>query len=180
MSRLDITGQSFGRITVLAFSGMKKGRQPIWFCVCACGNFATSNAGTLRYGKKQSCGCLRNEASAERWRTHGLTSRAKFHPLFGIWSAMIARCENPNTKSYRFYGGRGIAVCKEWRTDFPKFVSDIGNRPSAAHSIDRINVDGNYEPSNCRWATATEQALNKRPKNSIATAAETPQAHKAA
>jgi hypothetical protein len=114
---------------------------------------------TIRNGGTKSCGCLAREATATRSKTHGLSHGAEYQ----VWECMIRRCHNERTNGYdRYYGGRGIQVCKRWRNSFEAFYADMGPRPSPQHSVDRINNNGNYEPDNCRWATAAEQARNHR------------------
>lgn len=166
LTRIPVTvGSIFGRLTVtaLAVSVNAKGRTEVG-CACECGATVSKLASQLRAGRVKSCGCWRKDRgrataiNAARARvTHGATS----HPLFSTWAGMRLRCENPKASCYRNYGGRGITVCDRW-LDFWNFVADMGTKPSEDHSLDRINNDGNYEPSNCRWATRREQNLNKR------------------
>lgn len=162
---VDITGKQFGRLTVLAAatSPAAANRRGIWWrCACSCGNTKVLYGGDIRGGDTQSCGCLNREQRAlragNRTRTHGRSGES----IYSIWDSMLQRCENPKRKDYPRYGGRGITVCARWRDSFDAFLADMGDRPSTKHSIDRRDGDGNYEPSNCRWATATEQARNHR------------------
>jgi hypothetical protein len=111
------------------------------------------------------CQSQKFKGDQERWRKANPGYHARWReacPEYGSWANMIARCENPNATGFEYGGGRGITVCKRWRNSYADFLADMGPRPSPKHSIDRIDVDGNYEPNNCRWATSAEQNKNKR------------------
>lgn len=162
---IDITGQKFGRLCVLGLAGRSERGQIVWNCACDCGNRKTTEGVNLRSGSTKSCGCLKRELArkaGDRTRTHGLTNTSAFK----LWSSMIMRCTNPNDKSFPRYGGRGIKVCERWMK-FENFLADMGDRPNGL-TLDRIDNSGIYEPSNCRWATATEQSRNKRNNRVIA------------
>lgn len=154
---IDLTGRTFGQLTVVGLSERRKYRgQFYWDCMCTCGTETTVLGRDLRKGHTKSCGCRRllNVTSL----THGQSGS----PEYVAWLSMKNRCYVPSTTHYRFYGGRGITVCDSWRDSFETFLADIGPRPSPKHSLDRIDSDGNYEPSNVRWALFSVQANNRR------------------
>lgn len=146
--RVDHTGQTFGRLTVVRYDG------GAWLCRCECGAEAKASGGRLRSGNTRSCGCLQRATK----RTHGLSKS----PEYVAWVSMIQRCTVPTAQGYPLYGGRGITVCGQWADSFAAFLADMGRKPTAAHSLDRIDNAKGYEPGNCRWATASEQQRNKR------------------
>lgn len=126
-------------------------------CKCDCGKEIVTLLQNLKSGCTKSCGCLRSEKSRKRMTKHNKCDL----PEYDVWRAMKQRCNNSNNKFYYLYGGRGIKICKEW-DDFECFIANMGLRPEGGYSLDRIDNDGNYEPSNCRWATSLEQAKNNR------------------
>lgn len=157
----DLTGQRFGRLTVLEYAGVAKNRNAKWKCKCDCGEVCVVSSSSLLTGHTQSCGCLHKERTSESHATHGMS---RTH-IFENWQDIRRRCFDPRRKAYKNYGGRGITVCNEWRNDFQAFfdyVSKLDHFGEGGYSIDRINNNGNYEPGNVRWATDTEQARNKR------------------
>jgi hypothetical protein len=137
----------FGKLLVVEKAGHDKFKHIVWSCICDCGNTRLANGVKIRSGLIYSCGCHR----------HGHARAGKTSREYAAWAAMLVRCRNVSVPRY---GGRGITVCERWN-DFPAFLKDMGTRPSPWHSLDRINNDGNYEPSNCRWATRIEQGRNK-------------------
>lgn len=156
-NRLNLTGLTFGRLTVTK-EGEREKEQRRWYCLCECGNTVLVLQASLRSGSTTSCGCLHSEVVSNTFSTHRL-SRS---PEYLIWSSMKRRCYNQRNIGYALYGGRGIKVCDRWRNDFLAFLNDMGPRPSLKHSLDRIDNDRDYEPGNCRWATIQEQGRNKR------------------
>lgn len=161
MQIIDLTGRVFGRLTVL-YRGENYKLKTTWVCKCECGNEKTVNYQNLIVGTSTSCGCFHKELLLKRITIHGNARRGRISSEFSIWSGMKDRCENERSEFYNRYGGRGISVCERWSISFENFLADMGKRSSKKHSIDRINNDGNYEPSNCRWATNLEQSRNRR------------------
>ncbi len=156
----DIKGRRYGRLVVLERAANDKHQNAMWLCQCDCGNQIIVRGGTLRSGQQKSCGCYNKELQANfkgHYKHGGAHTR-----LHTIWKEMRQRCTNPHTTNYKNYGGRGIIICEEWN-DFSKFREwAINNGYADDLSIDRIDVNGNYEPQNCRWSTDKEQSRNKR------------------
>lgn len=156
---LDLTGMRFGHLTAMSRDLTHRTNNKVsWICKCDCGAIKTIASNSLRTGNSKSCGCSQVELAREALTTHGAT-RTK---LYQAWSGMIQRCTNPKHKNYHTYGGRGIAVCDEWRNSFERFRDDMGPKPSPTHSIDRIDNAKGYSADNCRWATPKEQSQNSR------------------
>lgn len=161
---IDLVGHQFGLLIVIAFAE-KRGTQgqPHWRCSCDCGGTSIVAGNNLKSGATTSCGCVGRAKREAANLKHGAGRRAAKTPEYIVWKAMHQRCENPRSRDYPNYGGRGIAVCARWN-DFAAFIADMGPRP-AGLTIDRINNDGNYEPTNCRWTTRAQQNANKRPRH---------------
>lgn len=163
MSRVkDITGQRFGRLFVESRAANDNFGRANWNCICDCGGRSVVFGGNLRNGHTESCGCMQKEAIVRASLTHGMSnSRDDRSPVYGVWSNMKTRCYNPKTVEFHRYGGRGVYVCDEWRSDFLAFHSwCMENGFKDGLQIDRIDNDGPYEPDNCRFVTPTENIRN--------------------
>jgi hypothetical protein len=159
MSRINMVGLKFGRLTVLVFSHKIK-EQLYWVCNCTCGRVAVVNGSHMRSGNTKSCGCLHKDASKRVcFQTTHNESNSRLH---SIWRGIKKRCLNPNAGNYSDYGGRGITVCAEWVNSYEKFRDDMGHPPFVGASIDRIDNEKGYSKENCRWATVIEQRHNVR------------------
>ena len=154
-------GERNGRLVAVEIVKRSPSGAAFWRFRCDCGTETTARAASVRFGTTKSCGCLRTETIRTASKTHGKRCGGAMAPIYRSWLSMKQRCHNPSDTSYENYGARGIEVCERWRSSFEAFAADMGPRPEG-HTIDRINVDGNYEPGNCRWATATEQVRNRR------------------
>jgi hypothetical protein len=155
--KVQLTGQRFGRLEVIEFAERRR-NQAYWKCKCDCGNEIIARGSHLKDGNNKSCGCLRNELSGNRLRTHGKKKSREY----AAWQQMKHRCYNEANKHYHNYGARGISVCDEWRNSFEQFYKDMGDRPSTNHSLDRSDNEKGYYKENCRWATQKEQMNNFR------------------
>lgn len=148
-----IRGQTLGYLLVLSRASNTKAGQARWLCRCICGKEKLFPSYLIVSGRTKSCGC--------KAMVFGPLGPFHKHPYYKLWKGMRDRCNNPRNKQYPHYGGRGISVCERW-DDYEAFVMDMGDRPTPKHSVDRIDVNGNYEPNNCRWATPSQQAQNSR------------------
>lgn len=157
-----MTGKKYNSVTAIKVVGSTSSRDKKWLFICDCGNKFEANGYNIRSGKVVSC----QKCSAERTRISSIKHGLSETPEFSTWTDIQTRCYNKNSTSYINYGGRGIRVCDRWLESFSNFLDDMGNRPPNT-SIDRIDNDGNYEPSNCRWATLSQQQRNKRNKRLI-------------
>ena len=160
-NKIEMASKKFNKLTVLHEVGRTKNGRFLWMCECDCGNHTTVDGVNLRSGKTKSCGCLVAEKVKERNTKHGLSK----NPAYSVWKEIRKRTNNPNHKNYSLYGGRGITIDKRWN-NFASFLQDMGERPSAKHSIDRVDSDGNYTKENCRWATQSVQVRNRRARAS--------------
>lgn len=153
MAATDMTGRRFGKLVVISRHQIAN-KGPHWLCACDCGETTIAATGHLNAGQRVSCGCQ----VADSRRKHGLS----YSPEYRAWTNARDRCRNPNNRKYSLYGARGIRMCDRWVASFENFIADLGLKPSPNHSLDRWpNGDGNYEPGNCRWATAVQQNNNR-------------------
>ena len=164
---IDLTGEIFCHWEVIKKCNVTKHKNAYWICKCKCGNEKSIRGTALRAGLSRNCGCVTHdlirETKIKRYGNKPKTSTSEYK----TWSHIKARCYNQNNNKYGDYGGRGIKMCDRWVDSFETFLNDMGEKPTPDHSIERDNVDGNYEPSNCRWATWEEQCRNKRVVNKL-------------
>jgi|ERR1035437_1911857 hypothetical protein len=161
--RLKLIGQVFNKLTVVSehFDNLKS-KVTKWLCKCQCGNYIIVQGNNLTNGHTKSCGCYMIEKTKEANTKHGCCGRENTTPEYEAWSSMKSRCNNPNSTKAKNYGLNGITICDRWMNSFENFISDMGERTSPKHSLDRYpNNKGNYEPSNCRWATQKQQQGNR-------------------
>lgn len=171
MKAENITGKQFGRLTVLERTGTTRQGNALWLCQCTCSGTTIVRGADLRNGHTISCGCFCVEQTSQANTKHGHSGKAgERSSEYTSWLSMRRRCEEVTHEHYKYYGGRGIIVCDRWK-DFALFLTDMGNKPTEAHTIERKNTDGNYEPTNCIWATQQEQLDNRRPNGYYATLA---------
>lgn len=154
----DLEGVVFGSLTAIRLERGKGSSKTSWYCSCSCGNFTSVVPSELITGHVKSCGCYRSVILLDRNLKHGHHGT----PEYSSWQAAKTRCFNPNIGHYHNYGGRGITMCEEWVEDFGKFLEDMGERPSSDHTLERLDVDGNYCKDNCTWADRRTQAYNRR------------------
>ena len=159
----DILGERFGRLIVVEKAGPNTHRKMRWLCRCDCGNQLIVLGDSLRNGRIQSCGCLQKELTSKRFSTHNKSEER----IYRIWKTMKNRCNNPNYKWYVNYGGRGIKVCDEWQKFESFYEWSMVSGYTETLTLDRINFNGNYEPSNCRWVDMVTQNNNKRTNHRI-------------
>ena len=158
MKARDLSGNTYGHLTVLNYDKTIKGHK-YYLCKCDCGKIKSISGSHLSTGSSKSCGCKVAEKTIERNTTHSLSKTRLYH----IWIGMKERCLNPNSHAFKNYGGRGIHICNEWLNDFVEFYKwSIANGYSDDLTIERIDVNGNYEPQNCTWISLSEQNKNKR------------------
>ena len=154
--RLDFAGKQIGLWTILSFHSVNKHGGALWLSRCACGTTRVVSGWLLSKGETKSCGCAKARFTSEANRTHGESKT----PTYRSWASMIQRCLNASNKNYNRYGGRGITVCDRWLS-FENFIADMGPRPTAKHTLDRVNNNGGYNKENCQWLELKFQARNR-------------------
>jgi hypothetical protein len=167
----NVIGNVFGLLTVkgeVPKGERRHHRRRTMICECVCGSIKIVDLQHLTLGNTRACGgkCSRDASFKEIQRkgatVHGEAGNSRRSTEYGTWACMNERCASKSSRAYKYYGGRGIKVCDRWKNDFAAFLHDMGRKPSPKHSLDRIDNDGNYEPGNCRWATAKQQTTNRR------------------
>lgn len=170
MKYIDMTGKKYGKLTVLYYV-FTKNRKAFFNCKCECGNICTISGTNLRTGKTKSCGCLQKLKANEIIKNVNTSGKRgvyikhgfRYKKIYKHWCKMKSRCYNKNSDNFKYYGGRGITVCEEWKNSFTKFKEwAMQNGYKDNLTLDRIDVNGNYEPSNCRWVNFTYQIRNRR------------------
>lgn len=161
----NLSGFRFGRLSVKSFVRQDQYYQSYWLCLCSCGVQKTIRSNHLTSGRVVSCGCHRREQTQRRSIIHGHDRVGQRSGTYHSWCSMLTRCYNEKHVHWEDYGGRGIRVCKRWLNSFENFLADMGERPKDK-TLDRKNNDGDYKPSNCRWATRKQQTQNQRPRRS--------------
>ena len=157
----NVAGQKFGILTAIAPDGKDAQGRVFWMCRCDCGNEKRVRSAHLRSGAVTGCGCDRYQKVATKVMAHGHASGGSTSPIYNSWARMHDRCKNPKNVRFHRYGGRGIKVCDRWES-FEHFLADMGESWAHGLSIDRIDNDGDYSPSNCKWSTPSEQASNRQ------------------